>query len=131
MSGTAKNSSILISVFPEYIPSQSDPGDDLFFFVYHVQIENHGDESLKLINRHWVITDARGHKREVRGVGVVGEQPDIPPGGRFEYSSYCPLKTSAGSMSGSYEMQDVHGKSHWVEIPEFQLLSPDALKNLH
>src|SRR3954469_8955582 len=95
---------IQVEVRSEYVPARSSPRESSYFFQYHVRIENVGDEKAQLISREWIITNADGEVERVKGPGVTGERPALPPGGSFEYTSYCPLKTKVGSMSGSYQM---------------------------
>src|SRR5690606_3395028 len=95
---------VKVAVKPRYSPDHSDPHRNEWFFLYHVTISNEGDQSVRLISRHWVITDANGDVQQVRGPGVVGEQPLLAPGQSFEYTSGCPLSTPFGSMHGSYQM---------------------------
>ncbi len=116
--------SILISVEPFYVDEQSAPEQDRFVFGYRVQIENEGAETVQLISRHWRITDALGRTTEVRGAGVVGEQPVLGPGERFEYTSGTPLATPSGIMVGSYAMVTSTGERFEVAIPAFSLDAP-------
>jgi ApaG protein len=95
-------------------------------WAYHIRIENGGEEPVQLISRHWIITDAQGRTQEVRGLGVVGEQPVIQPGASFDYVSGCPLTTPSGMMRGSYQMTLGSGWPFEVEIPAFSLDSPEA-----
>jgi ApaG protein len=98
--------------------------ENLWFFLYTVEISNEGDETVQLIGRHWIITDALNHVREVRGLGVVGKQPILAPGERFEYTSGCDLPTPFGSMHGTYQMtSDRHGPFD-IEIAPFALTEP-------
>ncbi|TAL03432.1 MAG: Co2+/Mg2+ efflux protein ApaG [Rhodospirillaceae bacterium] len=115
---------ICISVRPFYLEEQSSPDEDRFVWAYRVNIENQGDETVQLLNRYWRITDKLGRLQEVRGPGVVGEQPVLKPGESFEYTSGCPLTTPSGIMVGSYEMTIVGGDRFNVEIPAFSLDSP-------
>ncbi len=115
---------IRVRVTPEYVSDQSEPEDDYFFWSYKVEITNLGTDTVQLKTRHWRITDARGRTEEVRGPGVVGEQPVIEPGKSYSYSSGCPLKTPQGLMVGSYQMVDGGGKMIDVAIPAFSLDSP-------
>ncbi len=115
---------IRVRVTPEYVPDQSEPEDDYFFWAYNVEITNLGMETVQLKTRHWRITDANGHTEEVRGPGVVGEQPVLEPGQSFNYSSGCPLKTPQGLMVGSYQMVGDDGRMIDVAIPAFSLDSP-------
>src|SRR6185312_9185731 len=89
---------------PQFVPGQSQPLQNEWVFAYTVRITNEGDETVQLLSRHWIITDATGHVEEVRGPGVVGEQPVLRPGESFQYTSGCPLKTSTGVMRGTYQM---------------------------
>ncbi len=116
---------VTVRVNPSYLPDQSDPDNGQHAWSYHVRIENGSHRDVQLIARHWVITDARGHVQEIKGEGVVGEQPVIEPGGSFDYVSGCPLETSSGTMHGSYAMA-VDGALVFVEIPLFSLDSPAA-----
>ena len=118
---------IRVSVETEYLPGHSEPKNNLWFFAYHVTIENEGLDEVQLLSRHWVIRDANGHEEHVRGPGVVGSQPLIPPGGRFSYSSGCPLNTSMGSMHGTYQMILRDGKQFDAEIAPFVLVDPMQL----
>ena len=95
---------VRVQVTPRYSPEHSNPPRQEWFFLYKVRITNDGDATVQLLTRHWVITDAEGEVQEVRGPGVVGEQPILEPGQSFEYTSGCPLSTSFGSMHGSYQM---------------------------
>ena len=122
----AESHGIRVAVRPEFLPDRSDPEGSSYFWAYRVAIENHGDHTLKLLNRYWRIVDAVGRVEEVRGPGVVGRQPTLRPGERFEYTSGCPLKTSSGIMSGHYEMVDDAGMIVEVVIPAFSLDSPYA-----
>lgn len=115
---------IEVSVEPEYAPDRSNPERSDYFWVYTVQIRNHGDQSIQLRARHWQITDASGSVQHVRGLGVVGEQPVLKPGEAFEYSSGCPLRTAQGMMTGSYEMVWSDGRRVNVSIPAFSLDTP-------
>lgn len=119
-----KTGDILVSVEPQYLDDQSAPEDGHFVWAYSVKIENHGDETVQLLNRYWRITDGFGSTREVRGTGVVGEQPFLKPGQTYEYTSGAPLTTPSGIMVGSYEMQDDAGRVFDVAIPAFSLDSP-------
>ncbi len=112
---------ILVEVESEYLPERSDPQNNYYFFSYHVKISNRGDRTAQLISRHWIITDGEGHVEEVKGPGVIGEQPVLEPGETFEYTSACPLKTPQGSMRGTYHMVLEGGGSFDAEIAEFEL----------
>lgn len=121
---SALTSDIRVTVRPEFSPERSEPSDESYFWIYTIEIANQGPKSVKLTHRHWRITDALGHLETVDGPGVVGEQPTIPPGQAFRYSSGCPLKTPSGFMTGSYDMVDEEGRRFEVEIPAFSLDSP-------
>lgn len=110
-----------------YIPGESKPEQNYFFFAYRISIKNEGNATAQLMSRHWVITDALGHTEHVRGPGVVGLQPKIQPGQTFEYESACPLHTSTGSMQGEYQMVADNGETFTVQIPEFYLIAPQSL----
>ena len=116
--------SINVTVQPFYLEDQSAPDEGRYVWAYHVRIENRGGETVQLRNRHWKITDGRGQVQEVRGPGVVGEQPVLGPGESFEYTSGTPLPTPSGIMVGRYEMRTPAGESFWVGIPAFSLDSP-------
>lgn len=115
---------IRIRVEPTYLEDQSSPEDGHFVWAYAVEISNTGGEPVQLKTRRWKITDGLGRTEEVRGPGVVGQTPVIPPGETFNYTSGCPLKTPQGIMVGSYQMADVAGKLFDVAIPAFSLDSP-------
>ncbi len=120
----ATTEDIRVSVQPFYLEDESDPEEGHFFWAYQVQIENLGVDPVRLKSRYWRITDSHGHTEEVRGEGVVGEQPLIEPGYAFEYTSGAPLGTASGFMKGSYRMRRHDGTSFEVEIPHFSLDSP-------
>lgn len=115
---------IRVSVQPFYLEEQSVPVENRFVWAYSVRIENLGDAAVQLRNRHWKITDANGIMQEVRGPGVVGEQPVLNPGQVFEYTSGAPLSTPSGIMVGHYEMANAEGAMFDVAIPAFSLDSP-------
>ncbi|MBV8133754.1 MAG: Co2+/Mg2+ efflux protein ApaG [Alphaproteobacteria bacterium] len=116
--------SIKVTVKPFYLEDRSSPTEDRYVWAYHVRIENRGEETVQLRNRHWKITDGQGRMQEVRGPGVVGEQPVLSPGESFEYTSGTPLPTPSGIMVGSYQMETRAGESFWVRVPAFSLDSP-------
>lgn len=116
--------SITISVQPFYLDEQSSPDEEHYVWAYKVSIENGGGETVQLLNRHWRITDKLGRLQEVKGPGVIGEQPVLKPGESFEYTSGTPLPTPSGIMVGSYEMENASGKRFDVDIPAFSLDSP-------
>ncbi|HWA60123.1 MAG TPA: Co2+/Mg2+ efflux protein ApaG [Caulobacteraceae bacterium] len=127
----ARTRDILVRVQPQYLPAQSDPAQEQYTFAYTVEIENHGTETAQLISRHWIITDGHGRVEEVKGPGVVGEQPTLKPREAFRYTSGCPLKTPTGEMRGSYRMVTDEGDVFDVEIPAFSLHTPDAVKRMN
>lgn len=122
---------ITVSVEPEYLDDQSEPESNHFVWAYHVRIENNGTETVRLLTRHWRITDGLGSVREVNGDGVVGEQPILRPGGAFEYTSGTPLATPSGIMVGTYGMESEQGGHIEVEIPAFSLDSPHQPGQIH
>ena len=124
---TAVTRGISVEVTSRYSPDHSDPRKRQWFFLYTVIITNNGPQTAQLLNRHWIITDATGNVEEVRGPGVVGEQPTLRTGERFEYTSGCPLGTPFGSMRGSYEMVSGDGEHFLAEIAPFSLRSSDAV----
>ncbi len=122
---------IRVTVEPIYLNEQSSPEDSHFVWAYQVKIENDGAETVQLINRHWRITDSLGRLQEVRGEGVVGEQPVLRPGEAYQYTSGTPLATPSGIMAGSYEMVTMAGERFDVEIPAFSLDSPHQDRRLN
>jgi ApaG protein len=122
---------IKVTVKPFYLEDQSSPADNHYVWAYHVRIENHGSETVQLRRRHWRITDGMGRQQEVRGAGVVGEQPVLEPGEAFEYTSGTPLHTPSGIMVGSYEMETRGGENVEVAIPAFSLDSPHQAVRLN
>ena len=116
--------SIKVTVRPFYLDQHSSPDENHYVWAYHVRIENAGGETVQLRRRHWRITDGFGRLQEVRGPGVVGEQPVLGPGESFEYTSSCPLATPSGFMVGDYEMETKNGESFLVQVPAFSLDSP-------
>jgi ApaG protein len=122
---------IRVAVEPSFLEDQSEPAAGRFVWAYHVTIENMGRETVQLLSRHWRITDARGQTREVRGPGVVGEQPTLKPGESFRYTSGCPLETASGFMTGTYSMRSARGESFEIIIPLFALDSPYAPRQVH
>lgn len=122
---------ITVSVEPEYLDDQSDPDGGQFVWAYHIRIENNGSETVQLLNRQWTITDGMGRTQQVKGPGVIGEQPVLAPGESYEYSSGCPLQTPSGFMVGTYEMRTEDGRRFEVHIPLFSLDSPHAASQLH
>ncbi len=128
---TETTRSIRITVNPSYLEEESSPDDNHYIWAYHIRIENYGTERVQLINRFWRIVDSTGRVEEVRGEGVVGEQPVLEPGQAFEYTSGAPLSTPSGFMAGSYEMETAVGERFDVRIPAFSLDCPGGPANLH
>ncbi len=122
---------IEVLVEPEFLPERSSPENRQFFWAYSIVIVNEGSETVQLKTRHWTITDGLGQQQEVRGEGVVGEQPVIAPGERYEYTSGVPLTTPSGFMTGSYQMVTESGEKFDLAIPLFSLDSPDAKRTLN
>ena len=121
---SATSHSIHIEVEPTFLEDQSEPEKDYFVWAYHVLIENRSERTVQLRSRHWRITDSAGRQHEVRGPGVVGEQPVLKPGECFEYTSGTPLSTPFGIMFGSYQMETDKGEQLEVDIPAFSLDCP-------
>lgn len=117
----AVTNSIRVEVISKYSPENSRPLQDVWVFEYTVRITNQGAETVQLLSRHWIITDALDHVEEVKGPGVVGEQPVLAPGESFKYSSWCPLKTPTGLMHGTYQMARAGGSQFDIEIAPFAL----------
>ena len=122
---------IEVIVEPSFLPERSSPEDGRFFWAYTIAIINAGTQTVQLKTRYWIITDGTGRSQEVRGEGVVGEQPVLDPGERFEYTSGVPLPTSSGFMSGSYQMVTEDGEPFDIDIPAFSLDSPDHKRTLN
>jgi ApaG protein len=122
---------IQVTVRPEFLEQESTPRQGRFFWAYTVEIANLGIETVQLKTRHWRIIDGDGKLQEVRGPGVVGEEPVLKPGESFTYTSGCPLSTPHGSMSGEYQMHTQDGESFPVTIPAFPLDSPHAKRVVH
>jgi ApaG protein len=127
----AETLGIRVSVTPRFLPENSDPGNSRFFWAYDIEIANLNLQAVQLVSRHWIIQDGRGKCEEVKGAGVIGEQPVIPPGAAFQYTSGCPLGTPDGTMHGSYAMKDSAGSLFNVVIPRFALESPFTKRTLH
>jgi len=124
MEFSATTRMVHITVQPFFLEQESDPQKNAFMWAYHIRIQNTGFEPIQLLSRYWKITDALGRVQEVRGEGVVGEQPLIHPGDFYEYTSGVPLQTPSGFMSGSYEMISGNGERLDVSVPTFSLDSP-------
>ena len=116
-----------VRVRARYAPDQSEPLHQRWMFLYTITISNEGAETVQLISRHWVITDASAQVQEVKGLGVVGRQPTLAPGESFEYTSGCPLGTPFGSMEGTYQMVTSGGRRFDAEIAAFALSGPYTL----
>ena len=122
---------IEVTVEPNFLPERSSVERREYFWSYTIVITNTGNETVQLRTRHWIITDATGHKETVRGEGVVGEQPVLGPGERFEYTSGVPLRTPSGFMSGRYQMVSENGERFEIDVPAFSLDSPDSKRVLN
>ena len=118
---------IRVQVRSTFVPERSSPREQHYFFSYHVRISNEGAETAQLLSRHWIITNADGEEEEVRGDGVVGEQPVLEPGAVYNYNSFCHLKTSVGTMHGEYTMVARGGDTFEARIAPFTLAVPNAL----
>ena len=126
-SSVARTHGVLVEVRARYLPERSSPAEGRWMFAYTIRITNEGDTRVQLMSRHWIITDANGRVEEVRGPGVVGEQPVLSPGTSFEYTSGCPLSTPFGSMRGTYHMVTAEGDGFEAEVAPFALTEPHAL----
>jgi len=122
---------ILVRVATSYLPGQSDPEEPKHVWAYMIEIENHGAETVQLMSRCWVITDALNRVEVVKGPGVVGEQPILKPRDAFRYTSGCPLSTTSGVMRGTYQMLTDDGQAFDVDVPEFSLDIPGARRSLN
>jgi ApaG protein len=122
---------IEVTVEPNFMPERSSVEKKYYFWSYSIVITNSSEETVQLKTRHWIITDAEGHKQEVRGEGVIGEQPVLAPGERFEYTSGVPLPTASGFMTGRYQMVSESGERFEIDVPMFSLDSPDSKRVLN
>jgi ApaG protein len=122
---------IEVSVTPRFLPDRSSPEQGHYFWAYTIAITNKGRETVQLKTRHWRITDALGRVQEVRGAGVVGEQPRLAPGESFEYTSGVPLPTPSGFMAGTYSMVTDKGERFDIEVPAFSLDSPEGRRTIN
>ena len=122
---------IEVKVTPRFLPDRSSPENGYFFWAYTILLTNLGRETVQLKTRHWRITDAQGRLQEVRGAGVVGEEPVLEPGENFEYTSGVPLPTSSGFMTGSYGMVTAAGEKFEIEIPAFSLDTPQRERTIN
>ncbi len=120
----ASRAGVRVSVLSEYAPDRSNPGRKQWFFLYTITITNEGPQTVQLISRHWIITHGDGHVEEVKGAGVVGQQPTLRTGESFTYTSGCPLPTPFGTMQGTYQMVARNGESFDVRIAPFTLSEP-------
>lgn len=123
---TAVTRDIKVTAAPDFVLDQSDPEEGRFFWAYRIEIANLGRVRVRLISRHWIIIDANGQRQEVKGLGVVGQQPVLEPGTSFSYESGCPLPTPSGIMQGSYRMSTDDGETFDVATPAFSLDSPHS-----
>ena len=121
---TATTRGVRVEVESRYLEEKSDPGKKRWFFAYDIRISNDSPVVVQLLTRHWIITDANGNVEEVKGPGVVGNQPVLAPGESFEYTSFCPLSTPFGTMEGSYQMVTDGGGSFDAAIAQFALSEP-------
>jgi ApaG protein len=124
---SAITNGIRVTVSTAYVPNQSSPAGRRYVFAYTIRIANEGGETVQLRTRHWIITHGSGKVEEVRGPGVVGQQPVLRPGEQFEYTSGCVLETPRGSMRGTYQMQTADGGSFDADIASFELAMPHSL----
>jgi ApaG protein len=122
---------IEVTVEPNFMPERSSIDRGQYFWSYTIVITNSGTETVQLLTRHWIITDAAGQRQEVRGEGVVGEQPVLAPGERFEYTSGVPLPTASGFMTGRYQMVSESGERFEIDVPTFSLDGPDGKRVLN
>jgi ApaG protein len=123
--------SIEVTVLPRFLPDRSSPENGYFFWAYTITLTNLGRETVQLKTRHWRITDALGRLQEVRGAGVVGEEPVLKPGENFEYTSGVPLPTPSGFMAGSYGMVTTGGEGFDIDIPAFSLDTPQEERTIN
>lgn len=128
---TAVTHGVRVTVTPSYVEEQSHPEEGRWVFAYTVEITNLNAERVRLRDRYWRIIDGLGRVQEVRGAGVVGQQPVLGPGESFSYTSGCPLETADGTMEGHYRMERADGESFEVAIPAFSLDSPVARRSVH
>ena len=128
---TAETEGVVVRVRPSYLAAQSDPAAGRWVWAYQIEIVNLTGSPVQLVARRWTITDAYGHVEEVRGQGVVGEQPVIAAGASYAYASGCPLPTDSGAMVGAYLMTDAEGRDFEAEIPAFSLDTPNARRTMN
>jgi len=120
----AEKPEIEVVVDPQYVEARSDPAQGLYFFAYRVRITNNGTRRVRLVSRHWIISDEFGNEEEIKGIGVVGAQPQLGPGDSFSYMSFCPLETPVGAMEGAFQMESEEGELFDAPIPPFTLIIP-------
>lgn len=123
-SSEAVTRGVRVQVLSEYSPERSAPASNQWFFLYTIEVTNEGSETVQLVSRHWIITDAEGRVEEVRGPGVVGQQPVLAPGQSFTYTSGCPLTTPFGTMEGTYQMVTGNGDTFDAKVAPFTLSEP-------
>ena len=122
---------IVVQAEPFYLRDRSDPSENRYVWGYRITIDNQSESQVKLLSRYWHITDGRGRAEEVRGPGVVGEQPELKPGDSYSYTSGCPLTTPSGIMVGRYTMRNADGEIFDIAIPAFSLDMPDAPRSVN
>ena len=127
----ASTRNIEVVVTPRFVADRSSPDNNYFFWAYTIAITNNGDDTVQLKTRHWRITDASGRRQEVRGAGVVGEEPVLEPGASYEYTSGVPLPTPSGFMVGTYGMVSARGERFDIEIPAFSLDGPETKRTIN
>lgn len=125
LGSTCETSGIRVVVEPSYLLEDSEPSDRRFVFAYRIVITNNSERTVKLLARHWVIVDANGQREDVKGDGVVGQQPRLKPGQSYEYSSFCPLRTPWGTMQGTYTLVAEDGQRFEATVGRFYLVCPD------
>ena len=123
----SKTYQVKVTALPQFVAEQSDPDAERYVFAYTITVENVGTVTAQLISRHWIITDGNSNVQEVRGLGVIGQQPLLRPGETFEYTSGCQLETPVGTMRGTYQLVAEDGTAFEAEIPEFTLSIPRVL----
>jgi ApaG protein len=128
---SAVTRNITVSVVPFYIEERSNPDENRYVWGYRVTIDNQSNDRVQLLSRYWHITDGTGRVEEVRGAGVVGDQPELNPGDSYQYTSGCPLSTPSGFMVGRYTMRNKRGELFEVDIPAFSLDLPDKPRTVN
>lgn len=122
---------IQIEAAPYYIPERSSPSDNYFFYAYTIRITNHGQQSIQLLSREWLVRNGNKEESEVRGEGVVGEKPFIAPRETYKYTSFCPITTATGNMRGKFKFRNEAELDFWVPIPVFFLRRPETFFEAH